>query len=456
MKNKPPKGLKKSLQKALKKLTRRIQQLSDNLFPKIFTKTAKLPAKSAKRLRKKLTLLYMSTFALPSERKPLGPHRVFLFNLLSPQYRILPLSGASSESGVIADVWPGARGYSTSPKTNSNDAVTHHYDFPSIQARLFRNVDISAGSSSLLTESTAIIPDYYVHNRHALIEDGALLYSQLDGQAVVRRRQTERIEKGICVFGSGTLNWYHWLIEILPSAAFSRRLDDNFRDFPLLVHEGCLNAASFRQSLSCAAPQATILPLKPQVVYRVSDLLMIDAPATGPMNLLPGVWPRVTDYAQHSESLLCYRDLILSELRIRRKSGKRRIFLARGNGRRAYNQDDLVEIAEGFGFDVIHPENLSFRDQVELFHNCEFLVGASGAAFANLLFCTPGAKALTWVLKQYNEFCCFSNLSAVTGVDLRYLFVSPAEPVSSSFTANSVPYSVDPNIFRAELVSLGL
>ena len=44
------------------------------------------------------------------------------------------------------------------------------------------------------------------------------------------------------------------------------------------------------------------------------------------------------------------------------------------------------------GFEVVRPEALGVVEQISLFRHATVVVGATGAAFANCLFCPPAAK----------------------------------------------------------------
>ena len=169
------------------------------------------------------------------------------------------------------------------------------------------------------------------------------------------------------------------------------------------------------------------------------------------MNMRPGFWPTVQDYSYHPQLLLAYRNAIHARLGIQPKGHSDRIFLARGNGRRAYNQDELRDIAARHGFRAVYVEQLSFREQVELLTAARFVIGPSGAAFANTLFCREGTQLLTWVIPQYKGFCSFANLARTVGADIRYLFPEQDHSIKSTYEAYNVEYRIDPEAFETAL-----
>lgn len=67
----------------------------------------------------------------------------------------------------------------------------------------------------------------------------------------------------------------------------------------------------------------------------------------------------------------------------------RKIFISRSKAtkRRILNEAALLPILQETGFEIVFPEELSYREQVKLFAESKVVVGAHGAGFTNLLFC---------------------------------------------------------------------
>lgn len=424
-------------------------------FEKKKTKLKKWAVEKYTRKKLKFLRRYLDDVGIPLYTHNISLRFRVLYKLFSPEYKLLPVAEISTTGQVIAEFWPPFIGQSIAPKAVGKQTRSHAYAFPAVIARRFENATVCGTGSALVCRDKALLPDYYVANPHALIEDGTFLIAQRGAHAILFDRPNEKLDRGIRVFGSGATNWYHWLIEILPAAAYAQSLGDRFSDYPLLVPESCLQRPTFRDALLAVAPSSQVRPMKSDMLYEVADLVAIDSPAQGPMNLKPGTWPGVTDYSQHDPALLTYRKLILERLGVLPRVADRRIFLARNNVRRAYNQEELLTVAAGFGFEPVYPETMTFREQVELYHSASLIIGASGAAFANMIFCQPGTRALTWLIPEYDEFCCYSNLAALVGADLNYLFVPSSVNITSSFTAYSAAYVVDPTEFRSALIALG-
>ena len=371
-----------------------------------------------------------------------------------PEYRIHPFASYGDCSLSLAELYPACTSRTSGPRSFEAAPQVLESGFAPIEAHSFESVVVSSKASAIRKGNQICRPAFYIERPDTTIADGAFLISDASGKGLLREATPVPLSHGIAVFGSGALNWYHWLIEILPSAAFAQRLNGALKDYPLLVPQECLTLQNFHDALTAAAGNRTIIPLQAGQFYRVGHLVVIDPPVHGPMNMRQGLWPTLSDYAQNATALRDYRQSVLNSLALPALPANRRLFLARGNGRRSYNQDEILDIAAEFDFEIVYPEKMSFREQVALYQQARMLIGPSGAAFANILFCEPGAQALTWILPQYRQFCVYSNLADVAGLDLTYLFVTPDQAIASSFDAYNATYQVDPVAFRNTLAAM--
>lgn len=96
----------------------------------------------------------------------------------------------------------------------------------------------------------------------------------------------------------------------------------------------------------------------------------------------------------------------------------RRIYISRrlAAQRKASNEAEVVALLKKNGFEDIALEELSFKAQVELFAECEVVVGAHGAGLSNVVFSPRGCT----VIEITPEDCepgrrFFENLSAGAG-----------------------------------------
>lgn len=64
---------------------------------------------------------------------------------------------------------------------------------------------------------------------------------------------------------------------------------------------------------------------------------------------------------------------------------RKRIYIAR-QSRRIVNEKELLALLTQLGFQKVYLERLPFLEQVQLFSEAEFVIGAHGAGFANIVF----------------------------------------------------------------------
>lgn len=77
-------------------------------------------------------------------------------------------------------------------------------------------------------------------------------------------------------------------------------------------------------------------------------------------------------------------------------ASSRRLLVSRQDAtvRRVANQEELAGALAPYGFEIVVPGQLSFRQQVDTFASAEVVVAPHGAAMTNLLFCAPGTLAI--------------------------------------------------------------
>jgi capsular polysaccharide biosynthesis protein len=375
-----------------------------------------------------------------------GPIADAFLKTIYHHYRIVPLQSYDDASTSVAELFPAVTSASRAPSPVGQTAAETTAIMPAIRLRHFKNAVCHYQCAAIQSGPNVAVPAYYTTHPNADISDGRVLIAQRSGMGLLRPTPPRTIDAGIAVFGAGCANWYHWLIEVLPAAMWTRGTDVIPADVPLLVPAFALERPTFRDALTAAADGRLVLPLGPKEQVLVKDLYVADPPVLGPMNLVSGAWPVPADYAQNPDALRRFRRGILDSLGLVPSRPTRRLFLARTDVRRRYNQDDCTRIAQQHGFEIVFPETMTFREQVATYMESEVIMGASGAAFANMLFCQDGAKALTWLPQEYSGFCAYSNLAAAVGVDLRCIFFKADAKLNSTHDAYAMGYRLHPDV----------
>jgi capsular polysaccharide biosynthesis protein len=118
--------------------------------------------------------------------------------------------------------------------------------------------------------------------------------------------------------------------------------------------------------------------------------------------------------------------------------GPKRLFVRRSSGyRKLLNEPEIETLLAGEGFAPVEPGGLSITEQVRLFSGAEIIVGASGAAMANLLWCRAGAQALVLHSDHpFKKYPYWDALARVSGAGIGYLAGPRAHNVEGLFEAH--------------------
>jgi capsular polysaccharide biosynthesis protein len=135
-----------------------------------------------------------------------------------------------------------------------------------------------------------------------------------------------------------------------------------------------------------------------------------------------------------------------------RSSYPKKIFLRRKSGLRNYNQDEVFDYLSVLGFSEIFMEDLSFLEQVRTVHHADYIVGPTGAAWTNLIFCRSGTKGLCWMADEFGDFSAYSSIAGMVGVDLRY--VTYEAGISSTRALYAKDYHIDLSMIEKGLTAL--
>jgi len=174
------------------------------------------------------------------------------------------------------------------------------------------------------------------------------------------------------VFGA---NHWHWLVDSLPRIYSLVRA--GLKERVTLLMPDALTRVQ-RESLACVLPPHFEAQFLPASTWVQPDHLILPSYVSGRAN---GYLP-----AEYTAYL---RDRIFSNLGLPADHVmKERIFISRAKAarRRLANEGQVAALLARFGFKSVALEDLSFRQQAELFHGAEFVVAPNGAGLGNILF----------------------------------------------------------------------
>lgn len=204
-----------------------------------------------------------------------------------------------------------------------------------------------------------------------------------------------------CMLLGGYTNYYHHLVDYIFNLYYVDR-SPHARSLPFLVLQMQYPfQKEIAQYLDLQSDQ--LIEVKPLSVVRCSALSVTPRSFRKFGTAMdPGVFEWI-------------RERFVGKRAVRRG---RRIYISRrlAATRHASNEAEVVALLSKKGFEDIVLEGLSFAAQVELFAQCEVIVGAHGAGLANVVFSPPGCT----VIEITPEDCeparrFFDNLSVGAG-----------------------------------------
>lgn len=316
------------------------------------------------------------------------------------------------------------------------------------------SVSLSRRGGYILQNQTLVVPEVGISGIPRLFFPNTLvggILGQKSDLVVVRSHRPQVFLDGAIFFGSmAPHNWFHWLIDCLSTAYFSRYLPGEFSRFPLLVPSVAMQKASWRDAFRFAiGNHPYILVDEDDRVFAQKVVSLERVTRANPRILGKSTQNRISVL---SAPLLEFRDHILTQIQSHEgvNNAGPMIFLCRRSGSvRDYNQEQLVDIASKFGFQPVYLEELSFEASVVLFRDAQAVVGPHGAGWANLLFARPKTQVLFWTWTFGVPDNWYQNIAYLAQVDYRQLpenalRFNPGDPRVSD-------YFVDPLMFESAL-----
>lgn len=312
----------------------------------------------------------------------------------NPDRRIL----LGKKSPIVVGYWNSARGQLAEKVVNSRDLSAH--EFSDIVLSPNRRGGFIVRKEEVLTPETEF--KFPARLSYPGYEVGNICRQQ--GDSVWWRKPSDRdvlnLETGIFCGSLAPHNWFHWLIDTLPTVRLASLLPEKFSDYPLILPDEALQRPNWLQSLDFVAPGRRIEWVQGHRFYRFQKLVILDG--------ITGAHPRPMGRPEagriwfHQEGLESYADYVRQAFgtrlnRTESPRGPEKIFLGRKQGTsRRYNQEEAFSVASHYGYEYVEMEEVSFTDSLKLFLNAKSIVGPHGAGWANLLFTVDEPKGLLW------------------------------------------------------------
>jgi hypothetical protein len=298
----------------------------------------------------------------------------------------------------------------------------------------FANAEVIHNSrfNSVIVDNTVVLPTRTEKGPWALYKGkkprvvGLINGQSQDLVAIRFVKPAERYRSALFIGTRAPYNWYHWLANLLPALQVANGGNVS-EEIPLLLPEEVTDTPQMLESLGLLLGDRQVALLRRDTLVRVDTLFWADSPVDdGPF---AQSYENRNPLTLHPGAMADFRDQVLQDLGSRRRSrgATSRLFLGRrATSARSYNGEAVELWAKEYGFETVHIEELSFREQVVLFRSSTHLIGPTGAAFTNILFAQPSLKALRLHggANRFENY--FANLATVSGCAIYDLECKPA------------------------------
>lgn len=243
--------------------------------------------------------------------------------------------------------------------------------------------------------------------------------------------------------GNGVTNYYHWLIEVAPKLLLiTPNLLKKYKIKYLILDHTIQQLPSFQEILKLFLKQQQ---LSIEVIYRNKNEISIVNNLFYINHRNNFVYNSQIKLSSHEFSYVCpqlinkVRDVCLGQANkiVKNRTYPEKIFLARKpESVRTYNQDEILAYFLQQGFTAVYLEDYCFLEQVLLFNHAKFIIGPTGAAWSNLIFCQTATQALSWLPVQISEFSVFSTLAHIVQCDMQFILAHPQDPLNAHSNYN--------------------
>lgn len=295
------------------------------------------------------------------------------------------LIGAEAVEGRAPPMFPATDFYDLSPL---------RYDFPAITLTTLRDV-LVRGRSNILTTADAIVRhDLYDPRPDILPED---FYDRLKPSAdqteatwiAAYPLEVDYLPEAAAFTDASAFNYAHWMTEVLPRlVAFVRHAGRG--GVPLIIDDD-LHPNLMASIPLAVGPDVKLHLLRPEASVRVGVLHNVSPSGYVPFSLRP----RSEVPSAHG----VFSPSAMGEMIGRLRDGvpgpaagdpRPKLFVRRRTKvRRLENEEEIEAALIARGFVAVAPETLTLPEQIAMFSNAAMVVGATGAAITNVMFCRP-------------------------------------------------------------------
>lgn len=262
--------------------------------------------------------------------------------------------------------------------------------------------------------------------------------------------ESEVIQVGIHLTGEHEANYFHWIVEVLPRLFLCEKLMTD-KHVPLLISDG-LHDNLYALLDSIRATERPLMRLQKNCHYFVERLIYPSDVARifDTYDRAPG-----TDTVYLPVALLKEMAIKIKNVSGAAKSryGKRLYIKRTSSYRKLLNEAEIESQMLAKGFEIVEPGSLTVDEQIAMFSQARIIVGPSGAAMTNMLWCEPGTRMVILHSDHpFKKYPYWDALARASDVQIAYLAGPRAHNVTDKFEAHD-DYTIIPDVLGEILAS---
>ncbi|MDA9732536.1 glycosyltransferase family 61 protein [Acidimicrobiaceae bacterium] len=284
-------------------------------------------------------------------------------------------------------------------------------------------------------ELRKIIPKSYTFSRKNIFTKGQNLFnsrgneiltdcSRMSKQSIKNKvrlfyRNRENInsyklvEKSSWIMDEKSRKFFHWMTDNL--SRIGLLLKQNIDD-PIIIDQDTYNCSFVKESIELLKVNFIVTPSEKFYKHKEITITSKTAPSG--------------NYNKELLNFISYKlkqsvtDLPVSNIK--------KIWISRSqtNHRKIKNENEIREIIEDYGFQIVYPEQNNLKENIRLFNNAEWVAGLHGAGLTNMMFMERNNNILEIRRKNDDNNNCYFTMAS--DLEQNYFYLD-AESLNENF-----------------------
>ncbi len=300
------------------------------------------------------------------------------------------------------------------PKTADNEIhptfISSKEEIPPFYVRKIQEGKCFTGNGLVLSPDNNPFKEYTVEKEHPL-----------KNKRHYKFNNAEKINGKVAVIATDPLNinYFHWIIEIFPRSHLLKKAGIECDKYIISCSK------SFQKELLkyTGIPEDKFIHNEPNRLIQADELIVPDI-----INNSVKIENEKGYYynAKYLPRWICsfYENLLKN---IATATESQRIYISRNKAgcRKVQNEDEVMKLLDKYGFKKYFLEDLSAKEQINMFYNAEIVIAPHGAGLVNVLF----SQQKTKIIELFPEDYLCNNLQIIAkakGLDYGYLICKKA------------------------------